>query len=360
MVSDLNALASITIPPPLHSPNAAKQSTRALSVATSCVNHSPQAELLPMNIPVNLVIFASRESVKDLAEAFEHAKQGLHPGSFIDVLINGNEELATHFVGWFSNKSLNDDVKCRIWSLEVADKANAWNQHIHEIWHQGLDAIYVDGYARVTSNAVSSLLKTMKSNAEVLGSSGVPTVGRSAKSIAKTMEIEGGFHGNLCAIRSTAMAEMRKRKIRIPVGMYRVDAIMGAFLSFGLKNDTRIWEPKRYIPVTFDATWNIESKKWYRPQDIIAWHRRSMRQSRGKVENAAVKYHLTVENTAFEHLPEDIGQLFNRWKSACPADAAVMERRYRSSFQYLEQFNPPDPLALPAKKRFESSSRGLK
>jgi len=257
-------------------------------------------------------------------------------------------------------KTLGDNVTVRIWSLEVADKANAWNQHIHEIWHQGIDAVYIDGYARITSNAVSNLLKTMKSNAEVLGSSGVPTIGRSAKSIAKTMEVEGGFHGNLCAIRSTAMVEMRKRKIRIPVGMYRVDAIMGAFLSFGLKNDTRTWEPKRYIPVTFDATWTIESKKWYRPQDIIAWYRRSLRQSRGKVENAAVKYHLTVENTAFEHLPEHVGQLFNRWKTACPADGAVMERRYRSSFQYLEQFSPPDPLALPAKKRFESSSRGLK
>jgi len=63
-----------------------------------------QIEVLSMNYTVNLAIFASRESVKDLVEAFEHAKQGLYPGSFIDVLINGNEELATHFVEWCSKK----------------------------------------------------------------------------------------------------------------------------------------------------------------------------------------------------------------------------------------------------------------
>lgn len=306
-----------------------------------------------MNIPVNLAIFASRESLAELAATFEQAQLELASGSFIDILINGNEPLVKQFLLWNCNRKARKDVKLRIWFLTAPDKANAWNQHIHEISIPGLDAIYVDGYVQISTNAVSELEKTLNSRDEILGSSAVPTVGRSAKAIAKTMQMEGGFHGNLCAIRSTAMAEMRKRNIRIPIGMYRVDAIMGAFLSFGLKNSDRIWEPKRYIPTTFQATWNSKSKKWYKPSDLIAWYRRSLRQSRGKIENAAVKHHLTVEKTALEELPVHIGQLFQNWKTACPFDATAMERKYRSSFKYLDRYSPPAESTLVAQKRFE-------
>ena len=180
-----------------------------------------------MEKPVNLVIFASRENIETTSNTLLHSLQAVSSGSRIDILINGNRNLSEKLHRWIACKITDYKEKIKIWQISIPDKGNAWNQHIHSIWRQDMDAVYIDGYVRITSYSVSALLKTLKSNPLSLGTSGIPTIGYSSKIIQHEMRKTGGFHGNLCCIKMEALDQMRIRNIRIPLGMYRVDGLIG-------------------------------------------------------------------------------------------------------------------------------------
>ena len=249
-------------------------------------------EKMPMDRPVNLVIFSSRENISTISKTISCAIKAVPDGSFVDVLVNGNQELAEQIDLWVS-QNMRFVNHLSIWYIPLSDKGNAWNQHIHKIWRNNMNSIYMDGYVRLSRNDICALSETLRCKKSALGTSGVPTVGKSAKVIRQTMHKDGGFHGNLCAIKLEALNQLRDRNIRIPLGMYRVDSIMGAYLSFNLDNKIFAWDPHQYLPVTSTATWENEEKKWYRWRDVFAWIKRRNRQAKGKFENAAVKYHLT-------------------------------------------------------------------
>jgi len=294
--------------------------------------------------PVNFVIFASREEVHELQRTILFAFKSTPECSVIDVVINGNPLLAEGIYFFVSKTIQSRTKKTRIWNISVADKANAWNQHVHTIWPDGYDSIYVDGYVRVSKNAIVSLCSTCFDNVECLGTSAVPVVGRSSNILQRKMREEGGFHGNFCMIKAGAISEMRNRGITIPVGVYRVDSIMGAFLSFGLDNINKKWEPKRYIPVSLEASWDCDEKKWYRLKDIIAWRNRRFRQARGDIENAAFKYFMTKIKIKPEGLPKDIKSMVVSWSEACPEEAFNISNRNRltrEAMSYIRNYSPP-------------------
>lgn len=193
-------------------------------------------------------------------------------------------------------------------------------------------------------NAIVSLCATCFNNVESLGTSAVPVVGRSSNILQRKMREEGGFHGNLCMIKAGAIFEMRNRGITIPLGVYRVDSIMGAFLSFGLDNVNRKWEPTRYIPVSLEASWDCDEKKWYRLKDIIAWRNRRFRQARGDIENAAFKYFMTRAKIKPEGLPKDIKSMVVSWCEACPEEAFNIlnrNRLTREAMSYILNYSTP-------------------
>lgn len=296
--------------------------------------------------PVNLVIFAARENISTLTTSLSCALHAIPEGSRVDVLVNGNHELADQISAWICCNTAIEAKQCQVWYISVADKGNAWNQHIHTIWQQDLDAVYIDGYVRISRDAIAALSKTLADNPTALGTSGLPTVGASARTLQQTMRTEGGFHGNLCAIKASALAQLRGRGIRIPLGMYRVDSIMGAFLSFGLDNTVHPWDPFRYLPTTTDARWECDEKKWYRWQDIVAWLNRRKRQIRGAFENAAVKYYLADSKRLPETLPDNVHELVLTWSRSNPNSANALIKqsvRHREAMHFFSDYVPPAP-----------------
>ena len=59
-------------------------------------------EKMPMDRPVNLVIFSSRENISTIAKTISCAIKAVPDGSFVDVLVNGNQELAEQIDLWVS------------------------------------------------------------------------------------------------------------------------------------------------------------------------------------------------------------------------------------------------------------------
>jgi len=267
-----------------------------------------------------LAIFASRESVNVLSQTLQAARQAAPAGTQIDVLVNGNPALAQGLA-----HTLSATQSLRVWSIPLADKANAWNQYIHQIWAGEDIAFFIDGYVRLNPDAVELLGGAVQENALALGGTGVPTMGRSAKALRENMIINTGFHGNFCCIKGSTIGRMRDQKIQLPVGLYRTDSLMGAILSYALDPSRHVWEDHR-IHVHPQASWQINPARWWRLKDLQGYAMRHLRQARGTLEKAAFADHLVNQRLSPTALPDTAREMVLEWISRCPADFQHLAR----------------------------------
>ncbi len=274
-----------------------------------------------------LVIFASRESTEALRRTLASALVSAHGLASIDVLVNGNSQLASDIakdVGGLDASARHVGTglqapRLRIWSIPFGDKANAWNQYIASIWNGETIAFFVDGYVRLNADAIALLGQAVAANEQALGGTGVPTMGWSAKSLRTNLITNTGFHGNLCCIKGVVLEQMRKQAIRLPIGLYRTDSLMGAFLCFAMDPTTHQWEDFR-IHVQADASWQIDVARWWHPQDLRAFFRRLGRQSRGLLENRAISEHLVARAQLPQDMPGTACELVRAWSLRCSAE----------------------------------------
>lgn len=264
-------------------------------------------------MPWALVIFACRETSLVLIDTLRSAIKAAEGTSHIDLLVNGNPALAEDAGKYLGSLSRDGGrVRVRLWSMPLADKGNAWNQYVHQIWSNESLSFFIDGYVRLNSDALSLLGNAVLDNNQVLGGTGVPSVGRTAKRLRDEMLNNGGFHGNLCCIKSDALRRLRDRGIRLPLGMYRVDSLMGAFLCFGLDPQHNDWEPRR-IYVHPSASWKTDAKIWWRPDHLQSKFRQTLRQAQGVLENLAVKDHFVSRRLNPESLIDHSHGLVLDW-----------------------------------------------
>ena len=272
----------------------------------------------------SVCIFASRETLSTLTQTIAAATLAASgSATTLDVLVNGNPQLAQDLRDSLmasAHRPVKPPVPIRIWTIELGDKANAWNQYIQNIWCDEDLVFFMDGYVRLNPDALTLLGNAVTTRANVLAGTGVPTVGREAQALKKTMLKDGGFHGNFCCIKRAALAQIKQRAITLPLGLYRVDALMGAFLSFGLNSEKNDWNPKQ-IWVEVAASWQTDPKHWWRWSDLRAQLKRVLRQSRGLLENQAVKNHLETRRQPMESLPKTMAELVLDWVQRCPAQA---------------------------------------
>ncbi|TAM43287.1 MAG: hypothetical protein EPN61_08475 [Burkholderiaceae bacterium] len=267
---------------------------------------------------VCVVIFVARETLETLHQTVTAAVRAAPVGSSIDVLINGNPILADLAFNLLKDENNNKNISIKIWKITLGDKANAWNQHIHNIWSSDSLVFYIDGYVRLHQDAIRNLINTMDAAPDSLAGTGVPSVGRSAPILRNLLLTQGGIHGNLCCIRGVTLSEFRKRQIRLPLGIYRTDSTIGAILSFGLDPLKFSWNPKKFIAIAGNATWETNTKRWWNYDDVNGAIRRVMRQFRGQIENQAIKSHLEILKLAPEKIPPNVSGLIAEWVQRFP------------------------------------------
>lgn len=256
-----------------------------------------------------LAIFASRERMDVVAQALASVPEELQ----VDLIVNGNLKLADEAAQWLMvHKTCSPHRRIRLWFIPVADKGNAWNQYVHHIWEGESLVYFIDGYVRLQPDAIQCMNQVMAEHPAALGGTGIPSVGRATPQLKAQMLQYGGFHGNFCCIRGAALAELKARRIFIPVGMYRVDSLMGGMLMFGLRPSLAIWDPSR-IAVAHDASWWVDEKHWWRWRDVKAKLKQLVRQAQGRAENLAVKHLFESQKADPEHLPTTVQQLISDW-----------------------------------------------
>ncbi len=273
-----------------------------------------------------VAIFSSRETADILAATLMAALRAtLDVRTVIDVVVNGNEMLARQFgeVAMASSARSSKNCVVRVWYIQGADKAHAWNQYVHMIWPGSATAFFVDGYARVKPDAFKLIASGLEGVPAALAGSGVPTVGRHARRLQEEMIKNGGIHGNLYALRGETMRRLRTAGFRLPVSIYRTDSTLGATINFNLNPIVNAWDPQRMF-VHPHATWDFVPLNWKNLSDIKSHCKRVLRQAQGDLENAAVRDHLAIRKRPPEALPKTNRELIGGWIASNRRQAYTM------------------------------------
>lgn len=320
---------------------------------------------LPKHLSTSLAIFLARESLEVCTRTLKAAFQAIPDHGVIDLLVNGNPPLAASLAKLVDLPSgVQRSCRIRVWDISLGDKANAWNTYFHQIWGGESLVFFIDGYVRLHPDSLRNLDSALTARPSSLGGTGVPTVGWSAERLRREMLTSGGFHGNLCCVRGSVIDEIRRRNIRIPLGLYRVDSLMGAILTFGLNPLDNIWEPSRIV-VVGESSWDLDMKSPWRWGDWVDKGKQFERQLRGKMENAAVKFLFTVLKDQPEKLPTDVRTLVEGWKAVDQVGFRQFVRihplsalAYRRHCRQLLDWSSKDEARLLVQIHISDSGRG--
>jgi hypothetical protein len=270
----------------------------------------------------SVAIVASREAIATLAASIDAAiRAASGVSTMIDVIVNGNPSLAQEAAGYVQSLShRSSNISLRVWSITTGDKAHAVNCYLHEIYPGAELAYFVDGYAQVLLDAFRLMSEGMAERPNALAISGVPTMGRTARSLGQQMVQEGGGHGTLHALRRDVCLRLRESGFRLPLGLYRVDGLLFAVLAFDLDPACNGWDLTRSL-VHPRASWTFRPLRWWRPTDLRTYWKRMQRQAQGTLENLAIREHLAVRQQSPASLPATAQKLVADWLTESPAMA---------------------------------------
>lgn len=233
------------------------------------------------------------------------------------------------------------DVPFCVYEIPYPDKSNAINQVVHRLRAEAQVCFFVDAYAMITPNSLADLAQALADNPRALAAAAVPSVGRSAEAMRAEMMVNPGLHGSLFALRGEFVARMAQRKLRLPVGLYRGDGLIGSAVMHDLDALNVPWT-KEFVAVVPEATWAFRPlSPWNRADRQRQWNR-LLRQGRGELEDMAIKRIIYEGN--YEALPEFASALVRHLvKEDRPELIAALKRRPLGVFAVREAFRANDP-----------------
>jgi hypothetical protein len=292
--------------------------------------------------PYAIAIFVSRESGERAMRTIIAALDASLPGTVVDVLVNGNPALVDRLRQLCPEVRVPEGKLLRLWHIALGDKANAWNQFVHSISGEQEIVWFMDGYVTPNRDAFMSMRRGLEQHREALAATGVPTDGLSAGSQRSRMQEKGGLQGNFFCIRGAVVRRIAAEGMRLPLGLYWVDGLVGALLNFNLDPSRHDWDPRRVL-IDHAATWKLESPGLLRPGDLANRLRRLVRQTRGRIENHAYRQFLHVKKRNPKTLPLTVHDLVSNWVAEQPGQAAraILLRPWRL-FAYRQLAGPRD------------------
>ena len=122
-------------------------------------------------------------------------------------------------------------IPVQLFDIPFADKSNAWNQYVHALAPPAALHVFVDAYATVTPGAIRALAAALAENPGALAAAALPSCGRSAPAQRCQMRKSPALHGSLHALRGDFLDRIRAAGIRLPVGLYRGDGLIGSLVA---------------------------------------------------------------------------------------------------------------------------------
>ncbi len=186
------------------------------------------------------------------------------------------------------------EVPARALHIGFGDKSNAWNQYIFALAPEAETHLFVDGYAHVAPGAFAALALALERTPHAHAASGLPSGTPSAAQQSADMARHGGMHGSLHALRGGFVARVQREALRLPVGLYRGDGLIGSYAMHDFDALGSPWDPSR-VALVPEATWAAPS---FSAAEIGRHLRRRINQARGRWEVEAIKRIIYAEGFA--------------------------------------------------------------
>ncbi len=259
--------------------------------------------------------------------------------AMVDVVLNGCTDASPRVATEIAAQA---DIPVRVWQIGFADKSNAWNQFVHAIRPAAQTHFFVDAYATVRPNAFRLLQAELDLAPQAHAAAAVPSCGRSAAATREAMLANPALHGSLHALRGSFVERIAVAGLRLPVGMYRGDGLLGSMAMHDLDALTTPWNSWR-IAVAGAATWQVRPLSPFRPADLRRYWNRRIQQARGRMEDAALRD--CIYRTGFAGLPQNADAMLLEWLATTQA-ALPNDRFSRLARQRLAEPREPGPAEL--------------
>ncbi len=204
-------------------------------------------------------------------------------------------------------------LPARIYTIPFGDKANAINQALAMLPPARLH-VFTDGYAVVAKQTLTGFFRVLDANSRAVAATGVAGNGRTmARATAETLQQGGRLHGQLHALTPGFVARMQQAGLRLPVGLYRGDGLLGSMASHNLDALGKPWDGQ-LIAGAAEAVYLIPPLSPWRRADWQRQFRRKVRQMRGRLENAAIQS--VIYREGYAGLPAFADDMIAAWLDA--------------------------------------------
>ncbi len=155
---------------------------------------------------------------------------------------------------------------------------------------------------KIGADALVTLESCLAARPDAVAATGVAANGRPmVRDTERTLTEGSRLHGQMHALRPDFIDRMVARGLRLPIGLYYGDGLIGSMALHDLDPLRNDWEQRRIAgsPV---ATYEIPELSPFRPRDLKRQFQRKVRQMRGRLENLAIRS--IVYQHGYEGLPE--------------------------------------------------------
>jgi len=226
-----------------------------------------------------------------------------------------------------------------VYRFPVADKANAINRFLYDLRRDARTYFSVDAYTKVGPSALRALAGALQKDPHALIASAIQTNGRSAKA-SREMTLRGGVTtGQLYAMSARFVSRLVAAGLRLPLQMYRTDALIGSMAAHNIDALGTEWDSGRIIPAP-EATFEIAPLSIFKWRDIKRQYRREIRQARGRFENEAIKS--IIYTRGYTALPDNANDMIRDWLTSHGLKPRSWRERYfmRLALEQLDERRP--------------------
>ncbi len=258
---------------------------------------------MPDELDWNVAIYCSNEEkrLRGCLDTVITALAGRR--ALVTIILNGSRDRSLDI----AREVASAQRPVEIFQIEIADKSNAINQFIHALRSPARAYGAVDGYAHIAATSFRAMEERLEADPHAMAVTGVCTNGRTMKLLAERALTEGGIlGGQLHAFRRDFLDRMVARGIRLPIGTYWGDGLLGSMAAHNLDAISQPWDNRRIAGVA-EATFEIPVLSPFRVDDVRRQLRRKIRQMRGRIQNAAIKE--LIYRMGYEGLPEHADQM---------------------------------------------------
>lgn len=273
-------------------------------------------------IKVRIVaIFAHNEASRIVA-CLESVKKAIRVGDECIVLNNGSKDNTGSLVEEFSKSN----SFCRLVTIDIGDKSNAWNVFVHELGIEADVFYFLDGDCEIAENALDALERCITSDPIANAAAALPS-DKVSPGYREAAIRDGGLAGNLYALSKQFVERLRKNNTRLPFGLIGDDSLVGALAYWDL-NPKGVWD-KRKIVICKDADFSYVPFSPFLLGDIRLYYRRKIRYSLRYFQTKLMKKPL--KDYGLVAIPKNIEDLYVSYS----AEVKVTWRGIDTFFDYL-------------------------